>query len=149
MTMSTQAPAAPDYAAIKGCQRQTRASGDYRVIASLIAPISERLCDAVDLRAGERVHDVAIGSGNSTIAAARRLFEVTGLDYVPALLERARARAAAEGLRVTFVEGDAETLDVANASYDVVLSTFGAMFAPDQERTARELLRACRSRPCT
>ncbi len=144
MTVSTQPAAAPDYAAIKGRQRQTWASGDYHVIASLIVPVSERLCDAVDLRAGERVLDVATGSGNTAIAAARRLCEVTGMDYVPALLERGRAGAAAEGLRVTFEEGDAEALPAADASYDVVLSTFGSMFAPDQEQAARELLRVCR-----
>jgi ubiquinone/menaquinone biosynthesis C-methylase UbiE len=144
MTVSTQPSATPNYAAIKGRQQQTWASGDYHVIASLIVPVSERLCDTVDLRAGERVLDVATGSGNTAIAAARRLCEVTGLDYVPALLERGRARAAAEGLRVTFEKGDAEALPVADASYDVVLSTFGAMFAPNQEQAARELLRACR-----
>jgi SAM-dependent methyltransferase len=144
MTIPTQAPAAPDYAAIKGRQQKTWASGDFQVIASLIAPVSERLCDAVDLRAGQRVLDVATGSGNTAIAAARRLCRVTGVDYVPALLERGRARAAAEGLPVEFEEGDAEALPVADASYDVVLSTFGSMFAPDQEQAARELLRACR-----
>ena len=144
MTVSTQPPVGPDYVAIKGRQQQTWASGDYHVIASIIVPVSERLCDAVDLRAGERVLDVATGSGNTAIAAARRLCEVTGVDYVPALLERGRARADAEGLRVAFEEGDAESLPVADASYDVVLSTFGAMFAPNQEQAARELLRACR-----
>ena len=108
MTVSTQAPAGPDYAAIKGRQRQTWASGDYQVIAAIIVPVSERLCDAVDLRAGERVLDVATGSGNTAIAAARRLCEVTGVDYVPALLERGRARADAEGLGVALLEGDGE-----------------------------------------
>jgi len=115
------------------------------VIASLIVPISERLCDAIDLRAGERVLDVATGSGNTAIAAARRLCEVTGVDYVPELLERGRARAAAEGFYINFVEGDAEAMPAADAAYDVVLSTFGAMFAPNQEQAAQELLRACRS----
>jgi SAM-dependent methyltransferase len=145
MTVSTLPLAGPDFAAIKGRQRQTWASGDYQMIASIIVPVSEWLCDAIDSRAGERVLDVATGSGNAAIAAARRLCEVTGIDYVPALLERGRARAAAEGLPVTFIEGDAEALPVADASYDVVLSTFGAMFAPNQKRAARELLRACRS----
>lgn len=144
MTTSAQTTAGPDYAAIKGRQQQTWASGDYQMIASLIVPVSERLCDVIDLRAGERVLDVATGSGNTAIAAARRLCDVTGMDYVPALLERGRVRATAEGLRVTFEEGDAEALPVADAAYDVVLSTFGAMFAPNQEQTARELLRACR-----
>src|SRR5215207_10111082 len=113
--MMTTSTLAPDFSAIKGRQRQVWASGDYQVIASLIAPVSERLCDAVDLRAGERVLDVATGSGNTAIAAARRLCEVTGLDYVPALLERGRVRAAAEGLRIGFDEGDAEALPVADA----------------------------------
>jgi SAM-dependent methyltransferase len=144
MTVPTQAPVAPDFAAIKGRQRTTWASGDYHAIASIIAPVSEQLCDAVDLRAGERVLDVATGSGNTAIAAARRLCDVTGMDYVPALLERGRARASAEGLPVRFEEGDCEALPVADGSYDVVLSTFGAMFAPNQEQAARELLRACR-----
>jgi ubiquinone/menaquinone biosynthesis C-methylase UbiE len=143
-TVTTASTGAPDLGAIKARQRQTWASGDFHVIAALIMPVSERLCDEVDLRAGQRVLDVATGSGNTAIAAARRLCEVTGMDYVPALLERGRARAAAEGLRVTFEEGDAEALPVAAGAYDVVLSTFGSMFAPDQEQAARELLRACR-----
>jgi SAM-dependent methyltransferase len=144
MTVPTHAPAAPDFAAIKARQQQTWASGDYHAIASLIVPVSEGLCEAVDLRAGERVLDVATGSANTAIAAARRLCDVTGVDYVPSLIERGRARAAAEGLRIRFDVGDAEALPVADASYDVVLSTFGTMFAPNQEQTARELLRACR-----
>ena len=102
-------------------------------------------CAAIDLRAGKHVLDVATGSGDTAIAAARRLCDVTGIDYVPALLERGRVRAATEGLRIEFAEGDAEALPVADASFDVVLSTFGSMFAPNQERAARELLRACRS----
>jgi SAM-dependent methyltransferase len=145
MTVSTLPVAGPDYTAIKGRQRQTWASGDYHVIAAIIVPVSERLCDAIDLRAGERVLDVATGSGNTAIAAARRLCEVTGMDYVPELLERGRARAAAEGFYINFVEGDAEALPAVDAAYDAVLSTFGSMFAPDQEQAAAELLRACRS----
>lgn len=143
-TVTTPPTAAPDLGAIKARQRQTWASGDFHAIAALIVPVSERLCDAIDLRAGERVLDVATGSGNTAIAAARRLCDVTGVDYVPALLERGRRRAAAEGLPVTFEEGDAEALPVADGAYDVVLSTFGSMFAPDQDRAARELLRASR-----
>lgn len=145
MTVSTLPLAQPDYAAIKGRQQQIWASGDYQVIASLIVPVSERLCDVIDLRAGERVLDVATGSGNTAIAAARRLCEVTGVDYVPVLLERGRVRAAAEGFYISFVEGDAEAMPAADAAYDVVLSTFGSMFAPNQEQAAQELLRACRS----
>jgi ubiquinone/menaquinone biosynthesis C-methylase UbiE len=140
----TIAPQSPDFTAIKSRQRQTWGSGDYHVIAAIIVPISERLADTVDLRAGQRVLDVATGSGNTAIAAARRLSRVTGVDYVPALLERARQRAQAEGLNVTFAEGDAEALLVPDGAFDVVLSTFGVMFSPDQEQAARELLRVCR-----
>ncbi|WSG47989.1 methyltransferase domain-containing protein [Dactylosporangium sp. NBC_01737] len=96
------------------------------------------------MRAGERVLDVACGNGNASLAAARRFCQVVGVDYVPALLERARRRAGAEGLEVTFQEGDAEALPFPDASFDAVLSTCGAMFAPDQEQTAAELLRVCR-----
>ena len=106
--------------------------------------MSEHLCEAVDLRAGWEVLDVATGSGNTALAAARRFCEVTGVDFVPALLERGRERAAAERLPVTFLEGDAEALPFPDAAFDAVLSTFGVMFAPDQERAAAELLRVCR-----
>jgi SAM-dependent methyltransferase len=135
---------APDFVAIKARQQQTWASGDYTVIGSLIMPTAERLCDAVDLHADEHVLDVATGSGNAAIAAARRLCVVTGMDYVPALLEQARSRAAAERLLVTFEQGDAEALPAEDGSFDVVLSTFGVMFAPNQEQVASELLRVCR-----
>lgn len=145
MSVSSMPLTQPDYAAIKSRQRQTWASGNYHVVASLIVPVSEQLCEAVDLRAGQRVLDVATGSGNTALAAARRLCDVTAVDYVPALLERGRARASAEGLRVIFEVGDAESLPVADESFDVVLSTFGTMFAPNQEQTARELLRVTRS----
>jgi ubiquinone/menaquinone biosynthesis C-methylase UbiE len=140
----TIAPQSPDFTAIKSRQQQTWASGDYHVIAAIIAPISERFADAVDLRAGQHVLDVATGSGNTAIAAARRLTHVTGVDYVPALLERGRQRAEAEGLTVTFTEGDAESLPADDAAFDVVLSSVGVMFAPNQEQVARELLRVCR-----
>jgi ubiquinone/menaquinone biosynthesis C-methylase UbiE len=141
MTIATETL---DFTAIKGRQRQTWASGDYHVIASLIVPIAERLSDAVDLRAGQRVLDVATGSGNVAIAAARRMCAVTGVDFVPALLDRGRSRAAAEGLPVTFEEGDAEALTANDGSFDVVLSALGVMFAPNQEQAAHELLRVCR-----
>ena len=107
--------------------------------------VGENLCEAVDLRSGERVLDVAAGNGNATLAAARRWGEVTSTDYVPALLERGRARAEAEGLEVTFQPADAEALPFADGSFDVVLSTFGVMFTPDQDRAAAELLRVCRT----
>jgi SAM-dependent methyltransferase len=134
----------PDLGAIKGRQRQVWASGDYAAVGTRILIMSELLCEAVDLRAGQLVLDVATGSGNAALAAARRGCEVTGVDYVPSLLERARVRARAEGLPVTFREGDAEQLPFPDASFDVVLSVVGVMFAPDQERAARELLRVCR-----
>jgi ubiquinone/menaquinone biosynthesis C-methylase UbiE len=135
MTFATQ---------IKAGQQQAWAAGDFARFATTIVIVSESLCEAVDLRAGQEVLDVATGSGNTAIAAARRWCRVTGLDYVPALLERGRDRAAAEGLEVTFVEGDAEELPFPEDSFDAVLSTFGVMFAPDQERAAREMVRVCR-----
>ena len=133
-----------DIATVKQRQQATWASGDYAAVGSRLLPVAELLCEAVDLRAGEQVLDVACGNGNAAIAAARRFGQVTGVDYVPALLDRARERAAAEGFEVTFREADAEGLPFADESFDVVLSTCGAMFAPDQEQTARELLRVCR-----
>lgn len=133
-----------DLSAVKARQQQTWASGDYAQVGTFIYITAELLCEAADLRAGQRVLDVATGSGNTALAAARRWCDVTGIDYVPALLERARERAAVEGLRATFLPGDAEQIPFPDASFDVVLSTFGAMFAPDQETTARELRRVCR-----
>jgi SAM-dependent methyltransferase len=133
-----------DIATIKQRQQAAWASGDYAAVGARLYLTSELLCEAVDLRAGQRVLDVACGSGNAALAAARRFCPVVGVDYVPALLERARQRAKAEGLEATFQEGDAEELPFPDASFDVVLSACGAMFAPDQERTAAELLRVCR-----
>lgn len=134
----------PDLAAVKARQQSTWASGDYAVIGTTLQIVGENLCEAVDLRSGERVLDVAAGNGNATLAAARRWGEVTSTDYVPALLERGRARAEAEGLKVAFQPADAEALPFDDGSFDVVLSTFGVMFTPDQERAAAELLRVCR-----
>ncbi len=134
----------PGLAAIKARQQQTWATGDFAVVGSLILIVSEHLCEAVDLRAGWDVLDVATGSGNTALSAARRFCEVTGVDFVPALLERGRERAAAERLPVTFLDGDAEALPFPDATFDAVLSTFGVMFAPDQARAAAELLRVCR-----
>jgi SAM-dependent methyltransferase len=133
-----------DIATIKQRQQAAWAAGDYAAVGARLLLTAELLCEAVDLRAGERVLDVACGSGNASLAAARRFCQVTGVDYVPALLERARQRAQAEGLEATFHEGDAEALPFPDASFHAVLSTCGAMFAPDQERTAAELLRVCR-----
>jgi ubiquinone/menaquinone biosynthesis C-methylase UbiE len=134
----------PDVVAIQDRQQQTWASGDWAMIAWVTVIVGEQLCEAVDLRAGQQVLDVATGSGNTARSAARRWCEVTGIDIVPALLERGRELAAAERLSVTFCEGDAQRIPFPDASFDVVLSTFGAQFAPDQDQTARELLRVCR-----
>ena len=136
--------APPDLAAVKAGQRQMWASGDYAAVAGRIASMAEHLAEAAGLRPGDRVLDVATGSGNAALAAARYGCEVTGVDYVPGLLERARERAAAEGLEITFAEGDAEALAFPDASFDAVLSCLGVMFAPDQERAAAELVRVCR-----
>ena len=113
-------------------------AGDYAVIGTTLQIVGETLCEMLDLRAGERVLDVAAGNGNATLAVARRGCDVTSTDYVGALLERSRARASAEGLAVRFEEADAEHLPYADASFDVVLSTFGVMFTPDQQRAADE-----------
>jgi SAM-dependent methyltransferase len=142
-TVTTTAPT-PDLAAIKAKQQQTWASGDFHAVAATIVLVAEHLVDVADLHAGWRVLDVATGSGNAAIAAARLGCEAVGVDYVPALLERGRARAAAEGLDVELLEGDAEALPFPDASFDAVVSVFGAMFAPDQERAAAELLRVCK-----
>jgi SAM-dependent methyltransferase len=133
-----------DTTVIKQRQQAAWASGDYAAVGARLLPTAELLCEAVDLRAGERVLDVACGNGNAALAAARRFCHVVGVDYVPALLQRARQRATAEGLQVTFQDGDAEHLPFPDHSFDAVLSTCGAMFAPDQEQTAAELLRVCR-----
>ncbi|CAA9435297.1 SAM-dependent methyltransferase [uncultured Rubrobacteraceae bacterium] len=133
-----------DLATIKERQKQAWASGDYGAYGAALLIMSELLCEAVDLRPGQTVLDVATGSGNTALAAARRSCETTAIDYVPALLDRGRERAAAERLEVTFREGDAESIPFPDASFDVVLSTVGVMFAPDQEKAAGELLRVCR-----
>ena len=134
----------PDLDGVKRRQQQTWASGNYAAIGTILCITCELLCEAVDLRAGQEVLDVATGTGNTALAAARRFCEVTGIDYVPDLLDRARLRADVEGLSLTLREGDAENLPFPDASFDVVLSTFGVMFAPSQEQAARELVRVCR-----
>jgi SAM-dependent methyltransferase len=135
----------PDLAAIKARQQATWASGNYAVIGTTLQIVGESLAEAADLRADERVLDVAAGNGNATLAAARRFAEVTATDYVPHLLDKAAARADAEGLSARFRVADAEDLPFEDGSFDVALSVFGAMFAPDHERTAAELLRVVRS----
>ncbi len=146
MTNVTQsAPQASfDLEAIKGRQQVAWSTGDYAVIGGTLISIAESLCDAVGVRAGQTVLDVATGSGNAALAAARRWAVVTACDYVPALLERGRERAAAERLTVTFQQGDAEANPFPDASFDVVLSTLGVMFAPNQQKAADELLRVCK-----
>ncbi len=136
--------AAPDYGAIKQRQQATWASGDYAVIGTTLQLVGERLCEAIDLRAGERVLDVAAGNGNATLAAARHFAQVTSTDYVASLLERGRDRAAAERLDVAFQQADAEALPFPDGSFDAALSTFGVMFTPNQEQAARELARVVR-----
>jgi ubiquinone/menaquinone biosynthesis C-methylase UbiE len=133
-----------DLARVKGLQQETWASGDYAEIATLIVPVAERLSDAADLRPDSRVLDVASGSGNAALAAARLGAVVTGIDYVPALLQRGRERAAAERLRVDFRPGDAEQIPFPDESFDAAISVFGSMFAPDHRRAAAELIRVTR-----
>ena len=129
---------------VKARQQAMWASGDFAVIGTTLQIVGELLCEGVDLRSGERVLDVAAGNGNATLAAARRFASVTSTDYVPALLERGRRRAEADGFDVTFKVADAEDLPYPAASFDVVLSTFGVMFAPDHRQAASELMRVCR-----
>lgn len=131
----------PDYAAIKQKQKATWASGDYSVIGTTLQIVGEQLCEAIDLRAGERVLDVAAGNGNATLAAARRFAQVTSTDYVGDLLARGKERAAAEHLSVVFQEADVENLPFADGMFDAVVSTFGVMFAPNQEKSASEMSR--------
>ena len=140
--MTTTQP--PDLRTVKERQQKTWTSGDYARIGNPLVIMGELLCEAVDVRSGQKVLDVATGSGNTALSAARRFCETTGIDYVPALIEQARERARAEGLDVAFEVGDAEDLPYHDASFDVVLSTVGVMFTPDQEKAALELLRVCK-----
>jgi ubiquinone/menaquinone biosynthesis C-methylase UbiE len=144
MTETLEAPPAPDLAAIKQKQQQTWASGDFGVVAGRIVIVAEQLVDHADLRAGWRVLDIATGTGNAAIAAARLGSQAVGIDYVPALLERGRERAAAEGLAIELLEGDAEALPFPDFSFDAVISVLGTMFAPNHVQTAAELVRVTR-----
>jgi SAM-dependent methyltransferase len=134
-----------DFAAIKQRQQSTWASGDFAIIGTTLQIVGESLAEAAEVNAGERVLDVAAGNGNATLAAARRFAQVTSTDYVPQLLDKGAARARAEGLQVVFETADAENLPYADGTFDAVLSTFGVMFAPEQQRAAQQLLRVTRA----
>ena len=138
------APTLPDLSAVKTRQQGAWSSGDYATVGTTLQIVGETLCEALDLRAGQKVLDVAAGNGNVTLAAARRWCEVVSTDYVPTLLERGRERAAAERLAIEFREADAEALPFADASFDAVVSTFGVMFTADQDKAAAELVRVCK-----
>jgi ubiquinone/menaquinone biosynthesis C-methylase UbiE len=138
------APTLPDLSAVKTRQQGAWSSGDYAIVGTTLQIVGETLCEALDLRSGQKVLDVAAGNGNVTLAAARRWCDVVSTDYVPALLERGRERAAAERLAIEFREADAEALPFADASFDAVVSTFGVMFTADQDKAAAELVRVCK-----
>jgi ubiquinone/menaquinone biosynthesis C-methylase UbiE len=133
-----------DLKALKTRQQAAWSSGDYAVIGTTLQIVGEELCEALDVRSGQKVLDVAAGNGNASLAAARRWCDVVATDYVPALLERARERAGADRLDMQFREADAEALPFPDGSFDVVVSVFGVMFTPDQERAAAELTRVCK-----
>jgi len=134
----------PDFEALKARQHGAWSSGDYAVVGTTLQIVGEELCEALDIRSGQKVLDVAAGNGNATLAAARRWCEVVSTDYVPGLLARGKLRAEADGMKIEFKEEDAEALSFADASFDVVVSTFGVMFTPNQDRAAAELARVCR-----
>lgn len=140
----TQPPAVVDLEALKARQQSAWSAGDYAIIGTTLQIVGEELCEALDIRAGDRVLDVAAGNGNVSLAAARRGCEVTATDYVPALLDRARERAVADRLAIALRIADAEALPFPTGSFDAVVSTFGVMFTPDQSRAAAELTRVCR-----
>ncbi|MDR6409167.1 class I SAM-dependent methyltransferase [Paraburkholderia terricola] len=145
MSTVTSSSPAVDLAALKSRQQAAWSSGNYAVVGTTLQIVGEQLCEALDLRAGSRVLDVAAGNGNATLAAARRWCDVTSTDYVPSLLEAGRTRAQAEGRTIRFQQADAESLPFADKSFDVVMSTFGVMFTPNQEQAASELARVCKS----
>jgi ubiquinone/menaquinone biosynthesis C-methylase UbiE len=133
-----------DLEALKSRQQGAWSSGDYAVVGTTLQIVGEDLCEALDVRSGQRVLDVAAGNGNASLAAARRWCDVVATDYVPTLLDRARERAVAERLDIEFREADAEALPFPDNSFDAVVSTFGVMFTPDQDRAAGELVRVCK-----
>jgi len=140
----TRQPHPVDLKAVKARQQGAWSAGDYGIVGTTLQIVGESLCEALDLRSGSRVLDVAAGNGNASLAAARRFCEVISTDYVPALLELGRRRAEGDRLGMQFREADAEHLPFADAEFDAVLSTFGVMFTPDQDQAAREMLRVCR-----
>ncbi len=144
-TKQEPAPVSPDLEVIKTRQRVAWSSGNYAVVGSTLQIVGEELCEALDLRAGRKVLDVAAGNGMASLAAARRWCDVVSTDYVSSLLERGRARASADGLAIEFKEADAEALPFGDNSFDTVVSTFGVMFTPNQDQAAAELLRVCKS----
>ncbi|MEN3289855.1 MAG: hypothetical protein V7634_4155 [Bradyrhizobium sp.] len=143
-TVTNPASTPADLSALKTRQHGAWSSGDYAIVGTTLQIVGEALCEALDLRAGQRVLDVAAGNGNATLAAARRWCDVVSTDYVPALLERGRLRATADGLSVEFREADAEALPFEDGAFDAVVSTFGVMFTPNQDQAAAELTRVCR-----
>jgi SAM-dependent methyltransferase len=150
MTSATQAAvrlhdvATPDLTALKARQRAAWSSGNYAVVGTTLQIVGEQLCEALDLRSGCKVLDVAAGNGAASLAAARRWCDVVSTDYVPSLLEQGRARASADGLAIQFKEADAEALPFPTGTFDAVISTFGVMFTPNQDKAAAELLRVCK-----
>jgi ubiquinone/menaquinone biosynthesis C-methylase UbiE len=144
-TMTAMPAQAPDLATVKSRQQAAWSSGDYAVVGTTLQIVGEQLCETLDLRSGQKVLDVAAGNGNATLAAARRWCDVTSTDYVPALLDRARARAAADRLKIAFREADAESLPFPDQSFDAVVSSFGVMFTPNQDKAAAEMIRVCKS----
>jgi SAM-dependent methyltransferase len=138
--------AVPDLSAVKAKQQAVWSSGDYAIVGATLQIVGESLCEALDLRSGMRVLDVAAGNGNATLAAARRWCDVTSTDYVASLLDRGRMRAEAEGHKIRFQEADAENLPFKDGEFDAVVSTFGVMFTPDQAKSASEMVRVCKSR---
>ena len=133
-----------DLTAVKARQQAAWSTGNYAVVGTTLQIVGENLCEALDLRSGERVLDVAAGNGNASLAAARRWCDVTSTDYVPSLLQSGRARAQAEGHEISFQTADAENLPFPDGLFDTVISTFGVMFTPNQDLAARELTRVCK-----
>jgi ubiquinone/menaquinone biosynthesis C-methylase UbiE len=144
ISQNRQSVGQPDLKALKARQQVAWSSGDYAVVGTTLQIVGEELCEALDVRSGQKVLDVAAGNGNASLAAARRWCDVVATDYVPTLLERARERATAERLDIVFREADAEALAFQDGSFDVVISTFGVMFAADQDRAAAEMVRVCK-----